>query len=131
MKVMKCSRCQRRYRGQGDWNATVERGVIVGVLCPDCQTPDENAEAEINAATLDYKRDQAGVSRAGRRRPNRRKRSAPGHHRPGALRLPSTTPTRGGNPQPSRSRPRHRPARGRRRPGRRSGRCRGCGGRVG
>ncbi len=60
MKVMKCSRCQRRYRGQGDWNATVERGVIVGVLCPDCQTPDENAEAEINAATLDYERDPSG-----------------------------------------------------------------------
>lgn len=43
------------------WNATVSRGVITGYLCPGCQTPDENAEAEIHEATLDY-----GVNSLGR-----------------------------------------------------------------
>jgi hypothetical protein len=35
-------------------------GVVVGALCPDCQTPEENAEAEINAATLEYQPDPHG-----------------------------------------------------------------------
>jgi hypothetical protein len=33
---------------------TLEEGVVVGLLCPRCQTPQENAEAEVNAATLTY-----------------------------------------------------------------------------
>jgi hypothetical protein len=33
---------------------TLDAGVVVGLLCPQCQTPEENAEAEINAATLIY-----------------------------------------------------------------------------
>jgi hypothetical protein len=53
-KTIRCSRCGRRWRGQDDWNATLEGGHVVGVLCPDCQTPEENAEAEINQATLEY-----------------------------------------------------------------------------
>lgn len=53
-KIIHCSRCSRRYRGHGDWNATVKAGVIVGLLCPACQTPEENAEALVNEATLDY-----------------------------------------------------------------------------
>ncbi|NDJ91469.1 hypothetical protein [Mycolicibacter kumamotonensis] len=52
--MIRCDRCRRRYRGHGEWNATARQGVIVGYLCPDCQTPEENAEAEINLATLDY-----------------------------------------------------------------------------
>jgi hypothetical protein len=36
------------------WNCTVEDGQIIGLLCPDCQTPMENAEALIKEATLDY-----------------------------------------------------------------------------
>jgi hypothetical protein len=44
-KTIRCDRCQRRYRGHDDWNATVQSGVITGYLCPDCQTADENAEA--------------------------------------------------------------------------------------
>jgi hypothetical protein len=56
----RCSRCDRRYRGQAEWNATLERGVIVGLLCLRCQTPEENAEAQINAATLVYGRDRFG-----------------------------------------------------------------------
>ncbi|GAA1078068.1 hypothetical protein [Tsukamurella spumae] len=60
MSIIKCSRCRRRYRGHGDWNITVKASVIVGHLCPDCQTPEENAEAEIHDATLDYGFDDAG-----------------------------------------------------------------------
>lgn len=50
----RCQRCSRRYRGQTNWNVVVDKGVTTGILCPDCQTPEENAEAEINEATLDY-----------------------------------------------------------------------------
>lgn len=35
-------------------------GVVISVLCPTCQTPEENAEAEINLATLTYSRDADG-----------------------------------------------------------------------
>ncbi|MCP2255083.1 hypothetical protein LY13_003857 [Prauserella aidingensis] len=54
MTTWKCSRCRRPYRGRGDWNITVEDGVVVGALCPRCQTVDENTEAVINEATTDY-----------------------------------------------------------------------------
>jgi hypothetical protein len=37
----------RRW-GSGEWNATLRQGVVVGYLCPDCQTPEENAEAAIH-----------------------------------------------------------------------------------
>ncbi|GMA33525.1 hypothetical protein [Litorihabitans aurantiacus] len=53
-KVEKCMRCRRRYRGHGEWNLQYDLGREVGVLCPDCQTPEENAEAVINEATIDY-----------------------------------------------------------------------------
>ena len=44
----------------GDWNATVKRGVVVGSLCPNYQTPEENAEAVVNEATTVYGRDAQG-----------------------------------------------------------------------
>lgn len=59
-QVMKCSRCGKRYRGSGDWNFTMKAGVAVAVLCPACQTPDENAEAVVNESTLDYGVDDLG-----------------------------------------------------------------------
>lgn len=53
-----CSRCTRACWKEADdasrWNTEFDRGVLVGVLCPECQTPEENAEAEVKAATLDY-----------------------------------------------------------------------------
>lgn len=52
-----CDRCGRRARSlqaMTDWNVVLELGVIISLLCPDCQTPEENAEAAINEATLDY-----------------------------------------------------------------------------
>lgn len=55
-KVERCTRCRRRMRSIAGWNAVFRRGVAVGLLCPDCQTPEENAEAEINEAGLDYSR---------------------------------------------------------------------------
>ena len=56
---MQCDRCRRLIRlNQAEgWNATFRQGVIVGYLCPNCQTAEENAEAEINEATLDYSQD--------------------------------------------------------------------------
>ncbi len=62
-KVQKCERCQRRYRGSGDWNVTTRDGEAIGILCPTCQTPEENVEAVVNQATLVYARDAAGRTR--------------------------------------------------------------------
>jgi hypothetical protein len=59
-RVLRCDQCGRRYRGRGDWNVTVRAGVIVGALCPRCQTPEENAEAVIHESTLDYGEDGHG-----------------------------------------------------------------------
>lgn len=49
-----CERCARRYRNRGAWNCVFRAGACIALLCPRCQTPEENAEAEINEATLDY-----------------------------------------------------------------------------
>lgn len=56
----RCARCRRVYRGRGDWNGTFRGGVCVGLLCPGCQTPEENAESAVNEATLDYGTDALG-----------------------------------------------------------------------
>jgi hypothetical protein len=60
MPLIRCDRCRRRCRRLEGWNVVGDKGVIVGHLCPDCQTPEENAEAEIKAATLNYFRDSQG-----------------------------------------------------------------------
>lgn len=56
-KVIKCARCKRRcsspYSNNG-WNSVWEMGRFSYYLCPDCQTPEENAEAEANWAGFDY-----------------------------------------------------------------------------
>lgn len=52
--MIRCTRCARRLRNADGWNAIFRMGVLTGYLCPSCQTPEENAEAEINDATLDY-----------------------------------------------------------------------------
>lgn len=56
--IIRCARCQRRLRnldtaGERGWNARLENGLVTAVLCPDCQTPLENAEAVINDATTE------------------------------------------------------------------------------
>ena len=63
-KVIECDRCGRRTRNHAGWNAIFEQGRIVGHLCPNCQTPEENAEAAVNEATLAYSRGDDGVFRA-------------------------------------------------------------------
>lgn len=51
----RCERCRRRLRKSHDgWNAITKNGAILGFLCPSCQTPEENAEAEVNESTLNY-----------------------------------------------------------------------------
>lgn len=53
-----CTRCTRACWKDADdasrWNIEFAKGRPVGYLCPECQTPEENAEAEVKAATLDY-----------------------------------------------------------------------------
>lgn len=53
--MTRCDRCARRMRSGTGWNATFKQGIVVGYLCPECQTPEENSEAEINEATVDYR----------------------------------------------------------------------------
>lgn len=64
MSAAYCSRCGRRFRETAPdadgWNGTYIKGVLVGAICPTCQTPEENAEAEINAATIEYRADAFG-----------------------------------------------------------------------
>ncbi|MGW1790930.1 hypothetical protein ACWCO0_32605 [Streptomyces tubercidicus] len=51
-----CDRCKRSVlQDDSDgWNVVLDKGYAVGFLCPDCQTAEENAEAEVHEATLDY-----------------------------------------------------------------------------
>lgn len=63
-KVHKCTRCKRRHRGHGEWNFVLRSGHIRELVCPGCQTPEENAEAEVNAALLNYSADHQGRIRA-------------------------------------------------------------------
>ncbi|OBB10721.1 hypothetical protein A5731_22665 [Mycolicibacterium conceptionense] len=51
VKVIRCDRCRRRYRNTAGWNADLIAGLIVGYLCPDCQAPQEDLEAELNLIT--------------------------------------------------------------------------------
>ncbi|GAA4668526.1 hypothetical protein [Gordonia humi] len=54
-KAVRCTRCGRRARKQIEaWNVETRSGRIVAVICPTCQTPEDNAEAEINEATIEY-----------------------------------------------------------------------------
>lgn len=54
MKLIRCDRCRKRCRNPREWNVTLRAGWIVGITCPGCQTPMENAEAAVNEATLRY-----------------------------------------------------------------------------
>ena len=47
-KVVRCSRCGKRHRNQPEWNRTWIAGIEVGMLCPDCQTTQEDLEARVN-----------------------------------------------------------------------------------
>ena len=58
--IPRCARCGRRYRGHGEWNVSMTQGQATGLLCPACQSPEENAEALINEATVNYGLDAQG-----------------------------------------------------------------------
>jgi hypothetical protein len=58
-----CDRCSRRARSllaMAEWNVVVEHGVVIGLLCDRCQTPEESIEADVNHALLDYNVDRLG-----------------------------------------------------------------------
>jgi hypothetical protein len=50
-KIVRCDRCRKRYRGHGNWNIEFIAGLVVGHLCPDCQTIEEDLEAELKLIT--------------------------------------------------------------------------------
>lgn len=53
-----CARCSRACWKDADdfrsWNGTVDKGVLVALICPQCQSPEEHTEAEVGEAVLDY-----------------------------------------------------------------------------
>jgi len=65
---VRCSRCGLRdlygRSAKQGWNTVLASGIITGFLCPSCQTPEENAEAEVNQAMLNYRVDSFGRIRA-------------------------------------------------------------------
>lgn len=47
-KVERCERCGKRFYGQQGWSEDYVAGLVVGHLCPDCQSPHEDREAELD-----------------------------------------------------------------------------------
>lgn len=66
-RVVRCDRCKDYARTVAQlkrgWNCTAKGGRVIGFLCPACQTPEENAEAEVKAATLNYVTGPDGLTR--------------------------------------------------------------------
>lgn len=60
-----CDRCGKTYRGEPDWNVIYRHGVTVGHRCPDDQTPEDNAEAEIRAAGASFYQQEVRVAHPG------------------------------------------------------------------
>ena len=50
-KIIRCKRCNRRGRNMAGWNHETIAGLVISYLCPDCQTPREDLEAELNLIT--------------------------------------------------------------------------------
>lgn len=49
--VIKCNRCRKRMRNNTNWNMVWVASYYVYHLCPNCQTPEENIEAEFREIT--------------------------------------------------------------------------------
>jgi len=47
-KIKRCSRCNKRMRDPQGWNVEMIAGIEAGYLCPGCQTPQQDLEAELN-----------------------------------------------------------------------------------
>ena len=67
-KLSPCARCARPYDGDPRWNVVYVQGRAVQALCPDCQTPEEAAEAEENRHTYDYSHGRSRSPRPAARR---------------------------------------------------------------
>jgi hypothetical protein len=52
-KTIRCKRCGKRCRNRDGWNDTWVAGVHTGYLCPDCQTPKEDLEAQVRETSGD------------------------------------------------------------------------------
>jgi hypothetical protein len=49
LPIVRCMRCRRRMRNNAsNWNDVWIAGYVVGHLCPGCQSPDENFDAELD-----------------------------------------------------------------------------------
>jgi hypothetical protein len=59
-EMLTCTRCGTTGTDHGDWNGQFKSGRVVAIICPACQSPEQNAEAEINAATIVYGTDAFG-----------------------------------------------------------------------
>lgn len=51
--ILRCSRCSRRLRNlttaeTDGWKVILDVGMVTTILCPDCVTPAEHVEAEVN-----------------------------------------------------------------------------------
>ena len=59
--IVECARCGKiEFAGNAEgWNTVFDMGVIAGFLCPECQTPEEDLEAQVNEATIDYSKTKA------------------------------------------------------------------------
>lgn len=59
---VQCGRCNRRTRitKADGWNVEFVIGKPKAIICPACQSPEENAEAMINESTLSYSVDAFG-----------------------------------------------------------------------
>ncbi|MFF2228873.1 hypothetical protein ACFVV7_36770 [Streptomyces globisporus] len=63
----RCLRCSTlRDEGEGGWNTDWRQGRMQGLVCPDCQTPEETAEASVKTAYLDYRTTTVGSDGAAR-----------------------------------------------------------------
>lgn len=51
LKIRQCGRCPKRTRNPQGWNVEMIAGIEAGYLCPDCQTVEEDLEAELNLIT--------------------------------------------------------------------------------
>ena len=64
-RTIQCERCPKVCGDLVGWTVIAnEQGAAVGFLCPTCQTPGEDAEADSHEVTLTYDEDEPGVIRA-------------------------------------------------------------------
>lgn len=60
--TLTCGRCGRESRlaDASDWTAKFDAGKLVAVHCKDCATAEEQTEAEVNVALMEFCVDDEG-----------------------------------------------------------------------